>query len=371
MSRRVLVSMCLFAAALAVVPLASEPLAAQSAGVQAATGRPASPVQNPRRPAATKPYTPPRTPWGDPDLQGNFTNLYEVGTPFERPEEYAGKKLEDVNAEELKRQRIAIQERTRADQLAGEIGGTRWIWLDSFDHARGSSAWFVVDPPDGKIPPLTPEGQRRIAARAETRRASGRGPADSYEDRSLYDRCITRGMPGSMMPAIYGNSYQIVQGQGFVAIRIEMVHETRIIPLDGRAHVSRNLKLDMGDARGHWEGDTLVVETTNFRERSAYRNGNPEALKITERFTRYAPDKVRWAVSVEDGTTWTRPWTFAMPLTMSDNELLMPYECHEGNYAMPNILGGARAEEKAIEEAAKKGITLAPRAIPTGAEGER
>jgi hypothetical protein len=353
MAKHVLATVGPLAAAVAVVSLSATPLHGQA--------RPAAQ-------SAARKYVAPRTPWGDPDLQGNFTNLYEVGTPFERPDEYAGRKLEEVNAEELKRQRLAIQERTRTEQLAGEIGGTRWIWLDSFDHARGSSAWFVVDPPDGRIPPLTPEGQRRIAARTESRRVSGRGPADSFEDRSLYDRCITRGMPGSMMPAIYGNSYQIVQGQGFVAIRIEMVHETRIIPLDGRPHVSRNLKLDMGDARGHWEGDTLVVDTTNFRERSAYRNGNPEVLKITERFTRYAPDKVRWAVSVEDPTTWTRPWTFAMPLTMSDNEPLMPYECHEGNYAMTNILSGARAEERAVAEDARNGITRAPRAIPTDAE---
>ena len=320
---------------------------------------------------ARKPYTPPRTPWGDPDIQGNFTNLYEVGTPFERPEQYAGKKLDEVSPEELKQQRVAIQERTRADQLAGEIGGTRWIWLDSFDHARGTSAWFVVDPPDGRIPPITDEGRRRQATRAEARRASGRGPADSYEDRSLYDRCITRGMPGSMMPAIYGDSYQIVQGQGWVAIRYEMVHETRVIPLDGRPHTGKSLKLDMGDARGHWDGNTLVVETTNFRERSAYRQANPEALKIVERFTRYAPDKVRWAVSIEDPSTWSRPWTFAMPLTQNDKEQLMPYECHEGNYAMTNILSGARSEEKAIAEDARRGIIRAPSTIPTGPEAER
>ena len=293
-------------------------------------------------------YAVPRTPWGDPDIQGNFTNLFEVGTPFERPEEFAGRRLDDVKGAELATIRRGIQDRTRAEELAGEIGGTRWIWLDSLDHAKGSMAWFVVDPPDGKIPPVTADGQRRLSARAAARRESGRGPADSYEDRSLYDRCITRGLPGSMMPVVYGNSYQIVQGQGFVAIRYEMIHETRVIPLDGRPHLGKNVRLDMGDARGRWEGDTLVVETTNFRDRSAYRNANAESLRLVERFTRIAPDKVRWAVTVEDPTTWTRPWTFAMPLTRSDNEPLMPYECHEGNYAMPNILSGARAEERAI-----------------------
>ena len=361
MSKSVLASVGALAAVIAVVSLASLSVSGQAPATAAKTT------------AAAKAgnWTPPRTPWGDPDIQGNLTNLYEVGTPFERPDSFAGRKLEDVKGDELVTIRRTIQEQTRAQELAGEIGGTRWIWLDSFDHARGSSAWFVVDPPDGKIPPTTPEAQRRAAARAELRRASGRGPADSYEDRSLYDRCITRGLPNSMMPAVYGNSYQIVQGPGYVAIRYEMVHETRVIPLDGRPHVGKDIRLDMGDARGHWEGDTLIVETTNFRDRSAYRGSNAATLKLIERFRRVAPDKVNWAVTVDDPTTWVRPWTFSMPLTINNNEQLMPYECHEGNYAMTNILSGARGEEKAVEEDAKNGIIRAPRAIPTAAEGER
>jgi len=301
-------------------------------------------------------YRAPRTPWGDPDLQGNFTNLWEVGTPFERPDEFAGRRLDDITGEELVRIRRAIQERTRTDQLAGEIGGTRWIWLDSHDHAKGSAAWFVVDPPDGRIPPLTPEGRARQAARAEARKRSGRGPADSYTDRSLYDRCISRGVPGSMMPAIYGNSYQIVQAPGFVVIRYEMIHEARVIPLDESAHLPASLRSYMGDARGRWEGETLVVETTNIRDEIAYRGANAATLKLVERFTRVAPDKVRWAVTIDDPSTWTRPWTFAMPLTMDETEPLFEYECHEGNYAMTNILSGARADEKAAAETAKKRI---------------
>jgi hypothetical protein len=289
----------------------------------------------------------PRTPWGDPDIQGNYTNLWEAGTPFERPEQFAGRRLEDVSREELLKMRLAIQDRTREEQLAGEIGGTRWIWLDSHNHAKGSMPWFVVDPADGRIPAVTAEARARQAARAAARKASGRGPADSYTDRSLYDRCITRGLPGSMMPAIYGNSYRIVQAPGFVAITYEMIHETRIIPLDGSPHLPGRLRHWMGDARGHWQGDTLVVETTNFRDETAYRGSNPATLKIVERFTRIAPDKVRWAVTLDDPSTWTRPWTFAMPLTVDDSEQLFEYGCHEGNYAMVNILGGARAEEKA------------------------
>jgi hypothetical protein len=316
-------------------------------------------------------YVGPRTPWGDPDLQGNYTNLWEAGTPFERPDEFAGRRLEDVKGEELARIRRQIQERTRTEQLAGEIGGTRWIWLDSHDHVKGSVAWFVVDPPEGKIPPLTPEGRARQAARAEARKRSGRGPADSYTDRSLYDRCISRGVPGSMMPAIYGNSYQMVQAPGYVVIRYEMIHEARVIPLDGSPHLPSTMRGYMGDARGRWEGETLVVETTNIRDEVAYRGSNGATLKLVERFTRTAPDKVHWAVTVDDPSTWTRPWTFAMPLTLDENEPLVPYECHEGNYAMSNILSGARAEEAAAAEDARKGIVRPRRDTTAETEQER
>jgi hypothetical protein len=149
-----------------------------------------------------------------------------------------------------------------------------------------------------------------------------------------------------MLPAIYGDSYQIVQGQGFVAIRIEMIHETRVIPLGNQAHVSKGIALDMGDPRGHWEGNTLVVETTNFRDRSIYRNGNPERMRLVERFTRVSPETIEWSVTVDDPTTWTRPWTFGMPLTMMKSEAVMPYECHEGNIGLVNMLIIARDHDK-------------------------
>jgi hypothetical protein len=216
--------------------------------------------------------------------------------------------------------------------------------------SKGSQAWLITDPPNGKIPPMTAEATQRIAARAAARKASGRGPADSWEDRSLYDRCITRGLPGSMMPAIYGNGYQILQAPGYVTIIYEMIHEIRVIPLDGRPHTSSNVRSYMGDARGRWEGDTLVVETTNFREESIYRNGNPATFRLTERFTRTAADVVKWAVTVEDPATWTRPWTFSMPLTRDDSgDHVLEYSCHEGNLGLMNILSAARAEEKAAQ----------------------
>jgi hypothetical protein len=156
-----------------------------------------------------------------------------------------------------------------------------------------------------------------------------------------------------MMPAIYGNSYQILQTPDYVAIRYEMIHETRIIPLDGRPHVSSKVQSHMGDARGRWEGDTLVVETTNFRDDSAYRGANGATLRLTERFTRVGPKTVKWAVTIEDPMTWTKPWTFAMPLTMDDTQPVLEYSCHEGNLGLRNILSSARAEEKKAEEAAK------------------
>jgi hypothetical protein len=298
----------------------------------------------------TKAYATPRTPWGDPDLQGIYTNKYEQGTPFERPNEFEGRRVEDVTGEELaavlqKRQKDAIDRAPFAGgDPEGRLGGPL-SWGDRFEITKGGRAWFVVDPPDGKIPPQTPEARQRLAGRGRGSSSFGNGPFNGPEDLSLYDRCITRGLPGSMLPAIYGDSYQIIQSPGYVAIRYEMIHETRVISLDTRSHVGKKVGLDMGDARGHWDGDTLVVETTNFRGRSIYRQGNPERFRLVERFTRVSRDKVEWAVTVDDPTTWTRPWTFAVPLTMNDNEPVLEYACHEGNYAVSHILSGARAGE--------------------------
>jgi hypothetical protein len=159
-------------------------------------------------------------------------------------------------------------------------------------------------------------------------------------------------MPGSMMPVIYGDSYQIVQAPGYVAVRYEMIHETRIIPLDGGPHVSSAIKSYMGDPQGHWDGDTLVVETTNFRDDGAYRGANGATLRITERFRRVAADTVLWRVTVEDPETWVKPWTFSMPLTIDDSQAILEYSCHEGNYGLRNILSAARAEE--AQKAAQK-----------------
>jgi hypothetical protein len=313
----------------------------------------------PKRPEAAKAgYRAPRTAWGDPDISGNYTNKYEQGTPFERPDGFDGRKVDDIKGAELanvlkKRKEDAD---ARAPFLAGDPTGQirgNAAFGDRDDMIKGSRAWMVVDPPDGRIPPLLSEAQQRIRAVPRGGSSFSNGPFAGPEEMSLYDRCITRGFPSSMLPAIYGDSYQIVQGQGWVGIRYEMIHETRIIPLDGRPHPGRNIHLDMGDARGHFEGDTLVVETTNFRQRTAYRNANAETLKITERFTRTSPTTIEWYVTVEDPQTWTRPWSFALPLTVNDAEPVFEYACHEGNYAMHNMLSASRAMDRAAAEASR------------------
>ncbi len=294
-------------------------------------------------------WTPPRTPWGDPDLQGNYTNKYETGTPFERPKEFEGRRMEDITAAELAAAVLRRQEDTlaRAKYFGGDpegrIGNSA-EFRDIYEITKGSRPWFVIDPLDGRIPPIRPEARARIAAAPRTG-SFGNGPFNSHEDFSLWDRCITRGLPGSMLPGQYGNSYHIVQSPGVVAIRYEMVHDTRVIPIGDAPRAGSQIRSDMGVARGRWEGNTLVVETTNFKGRSAYRNANPDTLKLIERFTRVAPDKIEWTVTVDDPTTWSRPWTFTIPLTMNDQEAVLEYACHEGNQAIRNILSAARTAE--------------------------
>jgi hypothetical protein len=312
---------------------------------------PTMPVAGQSQPSAlsgeAKNWNPPRTAWGDPDLTGIYSNSDEDGIPFERPARFEGRRLEDITPAELDKLRAERRKATEARSLAEDRPVDREVFWENLN-AVNSRAWLVVDPPDGMIPPTTPQAQQRAAARAEARRRSGRGPADSAADRSLYDRCISRGLPGSMMPAIYGSSYEIVQGPNFVAIVYEMVHETRVIPLDGRAHVGNGIRSYMGDARGRWDGDALIVETTNFKDEIAYRNASADTLRLVERFKPIGPNGVEWSVTVDDPATWTRPWTFAMTLTKKDgSQRPFEYACHEGNYGLRNILSAARAEERA------------------------
>jgi hypothetical protein len=292
-------------------------------------------------------FSPPKTPWGHPDLQGIYSNDDETGTPMERPAQFEGKTLADITHEEL--QKIIKQ---RNEQFVEGVGGTEFagglrppahLIFDTFDR-KNSRAWLVVDPPDGRIPRRTDAAPRRRTGGVSTN-ANPRGPFNSWLDMGLYDRCITRGIPNSMMPAGYGSRYDITQSPDSVVIRYEMIHEARVIPLDGRAH-AKGPRTYLGDARGWWEGNTLVVETTNFRPETAPQ-GATEHVVMTERFTAVSPNVVEWRVTFEDPNTWTRPWTYVMPLTKVDySQQVFEYACHEGNHAMRNILSAARAAEK-------------------------
>jgi len=315
-------------------------------------------------PAAAKQWAPPRTPWGHPDLQGTYTNKDESGIPMEKPDNLSAKapdNVEDGEFADIVRERNR-QTAARAPQAGGITGAGPTHWYENYD-AKNSRLWLIVDP-SGKIPSETEDAKKRAAARAAERARSGRGEADSWTDRSLYDRCISLSVPGSMTPKIYGNSYEIVQSPDAVVIRYEMIHEARIIPLDpstgsgspraqsrgdGRTHVSPAIRAYMGYARGYFDGNTLVVETTNFHP-AVNNRGATESLRLIERFTPVSPNKVEWSVTYDDAKTWTRPWTWAMQLTRDESQAIFEYGCHEGNYGLRNILSAARAEEKAAQK---------------------
>jgi len=304
-------------------------------------------VQSQRAVAAAKTYTPARTPWGDPDLQGIYTTTNENGVPLERPNQYPAQGT--MSDEEFHKLVVAQKERARA--TAGRIGGAETgagptHWYEHLD-AEPTQLWMISEPADGKLPTLTPEGQKRVQAA----RAARPLQQTRFEHFGLYDRCITRGLTGSVIPVIYGNSLDITQGPGVVVIRNEMIHESRVIPLDNRERPSSSIRGYMGVSRGHWEGTTLVVETTNFTDKTQIGingNGNPhsEALTVTERYIPVNKKTVRWEVTINDPNTWTQPWTFGLPLTQDATQEVVEYACHEGNYAIRNILTGAAAQGK-------------------------
>src|SRR5580704_3099922 len=313
----------------------------------------------------------PKTAWGDPDLQGVWPGTDMVGTPLERPKDFGTRNVL-TDAELAQRQARAknqaeideqetVNEVTKCDPTRGGLGNTATTckngvsigpplyWDDRGKPNRQAS--LVVDPPDGRIPPLTPEAQKLAADRGAARRArpcarTAGGCHDSWEDESLWDRCITRGLLGSILPSTYNDGNQIVQAPGVVVLRNEMIHETRIIPL-GQPHAASAIRSWMGDSRGHWEGDTLVVETTNFNDQTQLNNATvSDAACLIERSTRTGANTLEYRVTIEDPKTWTKPWTVQFPLKRDAEYRLYEYACHEGNYYMYNALTGARAEER-------------------------
>ena len=311
-------------------------------------------AQNLEAVAKAKGSTIARMPDGHPDLQGIWTNA--TITPMERPAQFAGKltatdeeatKYEKQNNDTLYGDRRSANAEQDRDHAYNSLFFDRGTELARVDGVKRTS--LIVDPPDGKIPPLTPEAQKKNAGRAQ-----GAQRFDRPQDRPLGERCLmgfgsTSGPP--MLPVLYNNNYQIVQTSQAIMILVEMVHDVRVIHLDGRPHLPSNVRQWMGDSIGRWDGDTLVVDTTNFTDKTRFR-GSSENLHVVERFTRVDPGTILYKVTIDDPTTFTKPWTLEYPFLATKGPVY-EYACHEGNYAMPDILGGARLEEKAAAEAAK------------------
>jgi hypothetical protein len=303
-------------------------------------------------------YRTPRTAWGDPDLEGKWPGTRASAIPLQRPESF-GTRTELTDAELAERR--AQFERQKVQDLAdfdfehpsipfGQVGGGQsppQHWFERSAPQRQAS--LIVDPPNGRLPALTPAAQKRLAER----RARESGEAASFTDFNLTERCITRGLTGSVLPGGYNNGNEIVQAPGYVTFVNEMIHESRIVPLDGRPHPGPAIRGYLGDSRGHWDGDTLVIETTNFVDRMGVGmngTGASDALKITERFSRTSDTTIVYSLTIDDPMTWTAPFTVRYDLTRDDRYGMFEYACHEGNYALQNIMRGARVQERRTAE---------------------
>ncbi len=302
-------------------------------------------------------WTPPKTAWGDPDLQGMWPG--NMGVPLQRPEKLGTRSTltdEEFGQKEAqaKKQAQADSQSTAASDSVG-IGPPSY-WVERGVPTRQTS--LIIDPPNGRLPPLTAEEQelRKTARGGKGFPGEWRGEANSYDDLNIYYRCITRGVLGSIIPVIYNNGNEILQAPGLVVIRNEMIHETRVIPLGGRPHLNSAIRQYMGDSRGHWEGNTLVIETTNFTDKDAIGSngagypGDPghhsADMKLTERLTLVDADTLHYQATIDDPKTWTRPWTILIVLKRNEHYQLFEYACHEGNIALGDILSGARADER-------------------------
>ena len=292
---------------------------------------------------AAQSWTPPRTPWGDPDLQGTWNN--GTVTPLERPAQFSGKAvLTEEEAAQYEKEIVSRQNADRRDGGAEADVNRAYneVWWERASRVVATRRTsIIIDPPDGKVPPLTPEAQKRAQQLAAARKRANR--PDSWTDMTIRDRCIVyRPLPA--LPTTNNNNYEIVQTPGYVAILQEEIHETRIVPLDSRPHLDASVRQWLGDSRGRWDGNTLVIETTNFTDETDFR-GSGRNLHLVERFTRVADDRIDYEFTVDDAATWTRPWSGAFTF-WKNPALLYEYACHEGNLALRHILEAARAADR-------------------------
>jgi hypothetical protein len=308
-----------------------------------------------------KGFVQPKTEWGDPDISGVWTSDAALGIPRERPEKFGGRAM-------LNDQEFAEAQKADKDRVSSSINAEGAFRNDGGWKSKSyRQTSLVIEPENGRTPAFTAEALKRAAPR--DRGSFGEGPFDSALDFTLYDRCITRGIVGSVMPVVYGNGNRIVQAPGMVVISYEMVHDTRVIYTDGRTHIGSGLRQWLGDSRGRWDGNTLVIETTNFTDQTSIGGGNGNGLrhstdmKLTERITRIDKDELRYEVRIEDPKTYVAPFTISLPLTSPPGYDLLPYECHEGNYGLPSALSAERQEDRAIEEDRKKGIVRKRKSI--------
>ena len=287
----------------------------------------------------------PRKPWGDPDIEGEFSSDDMRGIPTSRPA--AQRDRESLTAEEFLA-RASGDEANKFSSVNTETFLRNEYGVRTFGYTS-----FVIDPPNGQQPPLTQAEQARRKAEGQRGTFSDRLLAD-FDDFTLYDRCISRGVPGSITPVLYGNGVRFVQSPSEIVMTYEMIHESRVIPLDNRPHLSQAHKLWAGDARGHFEGDTFVVETTNFNGRT----GGSQKMKMTEWFTRVDPEMIEYKYRIDDPEVYTAPFTMRMMLTTQPNYIVMEYSCHEGNSAVSMGLKGEREYERTVEEAKAKGLPI-------------
>jgi hypothetical protein len=311
-------------------------------------------------PQAAAKWTAPKTSWGHPDLQGTWTSEGMAGVPIERPKQFGNRAT--LTDQELAERRARAQKASkdekadRQGQVGNEQGPTHWYeWYRR--ESRATS--LIIDPPDGQMPPMTPEGRKMKVVLG----TFSPGPYAGPEDFNTWDRCITRGMPSAFIPTAYNNSYRILQTPETVVIFFEMLHTYRVIPVDGRPHVDGRIRLWEGDSRGRWDGDTLVVDVRNFTDKTkgalpangssgeggfggTMFTGTGAASHLVERFTRMSPDMIRYEATINDPTIYTRPWTMALDLQRDDKYRIFEYACHEGNHAIANSLRGSRAQER-------------------------